>query len=82
MGILGAFEGTDGDHLMFKQCLALVVALGAGAAIAQTKWDLPSAYPASNFHTENLQQFAADVDKASSYKKAQAAAAAKTPAKP
>jgi TRAP-type C4-dicarboxylate transport system substrate-binding protein len=33
-------------------------------AFAQTKWDLPSAYPASNFHTENLQQFVADVDKA------------------
>ena len=37
--------------------------LGAGAA-AQTKWDLPAAYPANNFHTENLNQFAADVDKA------------------
>lgn len=34
------------------------------SAIAQTKWDLPAAYPASNFHTENLQQFANDVDKA------------------
>ena len=33
-------------------------------AMAQTKWDLPAAYPASNFHTENLVQFAADVDKA------------------
>ncbi|MDE2003327.1 MAG: TRAP transporter substrate-binding protein [Betaproteobacteria bacterium] len=33
-------------------------------AAAQTKWDLPSAYPANNFHTENLQQFADDVDKA------------------
>ena len=31
---------------------------------AQTKWDLASAYPVSNFHTENLQQLAADVDKA------------------
>ena len=45
--------------------------LGAAAALAfsagvsaQTKWDLPSAYPASNFHTQNLEQFAADVDKA------------------
>jgi TRAP-type C4-dicarboxylate transport system substrate-binding protein len=37
----------------------------AGAAAAQTKWDLPSAYPASNFHTENLAQFVADVDKLS-----------------
>ncbi len=37
----------------------------AGAASAQTKWDLPAAYPANNFHTENLVQFANDVDKAS-----------------
>ena len=36
-----------------------------GVAFAQTKWDLPTAYPASNFHTENIQQFAADVEKAS-----------------
>ncbi len=35
------------------------------AAQAQTKWDLPAAYPASNFHSVNLQQFADDVDKAS-----------------
>lgn len=34
------------------------------AASAQTRWDLPSAYPANNFHTENLVQFAADVGKA------------------
>jgi len=32
--------------------------------MAQTKWDLPAAYPASNFHTETLIQFANDVDKA------------------
>ena len=37
----------------------------AGAATAQTKWDLPAAYPATNFHSENLVQFANDVDKAS-----------------
>ncbi len=35
------------------------------AALAQTKWDLPAAYPATNFHTVNLNQFAADVEKAS-----------------
>ncbi len=35
------------------------------AAQAQTKWDLPAAYPATNFHTVNLNQFAADVDRAS-----------------
>jgi TRAP-type transport system periplasmic protein len=31
---------------------------------AQVKWDMPTAYPANNFHTENIQQFANDVDKA------------------
>ncbi len=47
--------------------LAFAAALGLASAlpaVAQTKWDLPSAYPANNFHTENLQQFAGDVDKA------------------
>ena len=45
--------------------LAVLASAGlAGAAHAQTKWDLPAAYPAANFHTENLSQFAADVDKA------------------
>ena len=44
--------------------LGLAAACLASAAGAQTKWDLPSAYPAANFHTENLQQFATDVDKA------------------
>jgi len=33
-------------------------------AAAQTKWDMPTAYPPNNFHTENIQQFANDVDKA------------------
>ncbi len=39
-------------------------ALGAINAQAQTKWDLPAAYPATNFHSINLASFAADVDKA------------------
>jgi TRAP-type C4-dicarboxylate transport system substrate-binding protein len=43
---------------------AMTLATLAGTASAQTKWDLPAAYPANNFHTENLVQFAADVDKA------------------
>jgi TRAP-type C4-dicarboxylate transport system substrate-binding protein len=44
--------------------LAACIAALALPAAAQTKWDLPSAYPANNFHTENLQQFADDVAKA------------------
>lgn len=43
---------------------ALGMALAAGTTFAQTKWDLPAAYPASNFHTENITQFAKDVDTA------------------
>ena len=42
---------------------ALTLALST-PVMAQTKWDLPAAYPAGNFHTENLVQFANDVDKA------------------
>ena len=36
----------------------------SASAFAQTRWDLPAAYPATNFHSENLVQFASDVDKA------------------
>jgi TRAP-type C4-dicarboxylate transport system substrate-binding protein len=50
----------------------IITAAGAlalsAAAQAQTKWDLPAAYPATNFHTVNLQQFADDIDKASNGK--------------
>jgi TRAP-type C4-dicarboxylate transport system substrate-binding protein len=52
--------------MKFKFALIAAVALSLGtSAMAQTKWDLPAAYPASNFHSENLVQFANDVDKAS-----------------
>ena len=43
----------------------LILVGSVGPAISQTKWDMPTGYPPSNFHTENIQQFAADVDKAS-----------------
>ena len=50
--------------------LALITASFAFAASAQaqTKWDLPTGYPANNFHTENIMQFVADVDKATAGK--------------
>ncbi len=47
---------------------AAVTALSAGFAGAQTKWDMPTAYPATNFHTENAAQFAKDVDAATAGK--------------
>jgi len=46
-------------------CAALAA---TSASVAQTKWDLAAAYPATNFHTENLSAFAADVDKATAGK--------------
>ena len=46
----------------------LGLTLAAGNALAQTKWDLPAGYPATNFHTENLVQFAKDVDAATTGK--------------
>ena len=54
------------DCLLGKAKLLALTLLGfvVMSANAQTKWDLASAYPVSNFHTENLQQLAADVDKA------------------
>jgi len=45
---------------------AVAAAIGFAFALpaaAQTKWDLPTAYPPNNFHTENLTQFVNDVDK-------------------
>jgi TRAP-type transport system periplasmic protein len=57
-----------------RKLLSIIAALGmacaawATSAVAQTKWDLPAAYAAGNFHTENLVQFAKDVDAATAGK--------------
>lgn len=56
-------------HITRRQLtLAGVAGLGALAfastAQAQTKWNLPGAYAAGNFHSENLVEFAKDVSKA------------------
>ncbi len=50
--------------MKFKLILGGAALLLTASAFAQTKWDLPAAYPATNFHSENLVQFANDVDKA------------------
>ena len=49
-------------HALLTAAAALALSFSAQA---QTKCDLPAAYPATNFHSVNLQQFADDVDKAS-----------------
>ena len=50
---------------MMKRSLLLAAGLAFAAlttpAMAQTKWDLPAAYPANNPHSENLSLFAKDV---------------------
>jgi len=55
--------------MVYKKWLAAAalggVLIAGGDALAQTKWDLPGAYPAGNFHTKNLVQFAEDVKKLS-----------------
>ncbi len=43
---------------------AAAIALAAGSAAAAERWDMPMAYPDSNFHTENGKEFAACVGEA------------------
>ena len=47
---------------------AIALALAAGAVHAQTKWDMPTPYPDSNFHTKNTRQFVEDIAKATGSK--------------
>jgi TRAP-type C4-dicarboxylate transport system substrate-binding protein len=43
---------------------ALAATLAAPPAFAQARWDMPTGYAAASFQTQNVQQFADDVDKA------------------
>ena len=43
---------------------AVALTLASTSLLAQTKWDLPAGYAATNFHSVNLMDFANDVDKA------------------
>src|SRR5829696_2469689 len=54
--------------MKLKYAFSLAALALASQVYAQVKWDLPTGYPASNFHTENLVQFASDVDKATAGK--------------
>lgn len=51
-------------HALSILAAAATAALTATAASAQTQWNLPAAYSNSNYHTENLVQFAKDVEAA------------------
>jgi len=43
----------------------IVLAMTGGGAAAQAKWDMPTGYAVGSFQTENVQQFANEVEKAS-----------------
>ncbi|MFN3417582.1 MAG: TRAP transporter substrate-binding protein [Caldimonas sp.] len=45
--------------------LSLAFALSAAPAAAQVKWDMPTGYGASSYQTQNVQQFAQEVEQAS-----------------
>jgi TRAP-type C4-dicarboxylate transport system substrate-binding protein len=47
---------------MNKFFIALAALAGAGLSHAQVKWDLPTGYSANSFQTQNVQQFATEVD--------------------
>jgi TRAP-type C4-dicarboxylate transport system substrate-binding protein len=46
-------------------CLSVIAAFALGDAVAQTKWDMPTPYSDSEFHTLNVKRFVADVKRAS-----------------
>jgi len=57
------------NRSMLARLSAAMVCLGLSSVVhAQTKWDLPSAYAPANFHTENLEFFAKEVDAATAGK--------------
>src|SRR3954469_20439310 len=49
---------------LFRASLIAGAVLAVTPALAQTKWNLPAAYPADNPHSENLIAFAKDVEHA------------------
>ena len=51
-------------HFAVRAAVAVLAFALCGLASAQTKWDMPTAYPPSNYHTENIAQFVADLDAA------------------
>jgi len=51
-------------HVKALAAATLATALSIGAAGAATEWDLPLAWPESNFHVRNVRVFAEEVKKA------------------
>ena len=52
------------NYKFARAAIAAVAVLTCGSiALAQTKWDFPTACSAANFNSENITEFASDVDK-------------------
>ncbi len=52
----------------FKNLVCSILLAVSLPAFADAKWDMPTGYPISNFHTENIQRFIAEADKAAGRK--------------
>ena len=42
--------------------LGSALALASATVFAQARWDMPTPYPETNFHTKNVKQFADEVN--------------------
>ncbi|HSP25683.1 MAG TPA: TRAP transporter substrate-binding protein [Saliniramus sp.] len=51
-------------HHFLRTATGLGLALGMTTAAYAQNWDMPTPYPDGNFHTQNIRQFAEDVDAA------------------
>jgi TRAP-type transport system periplasmic protein len=54
--------------MMNKTLIAAMAFCASTSAWCQAKWDMPTGYPVASFHTQNIQQFSSDVDKATAGK--------------
>ena len=50
--------------MTFRAAVALLAVGLATPAMAQTRWEMPTPYAATNFQTKNIVQFVADVERA------------------
>jgi TRAP-type C4-dicarboxylate transport system substrate-binding protein len=61
-------QTMDRRNILITAAVGASFALLGTSAMAQTKWNLPAAYANTNFHTENLVEFAKDVERLTSGK--------------
>ncbi|MDG9667026.1 TRAP transporter substrate-binding protein [Hahella sp. CR1] len=47
-----------------RLCLSFLLSLSASTGFAATKWDMPTPYADGTHHTQNIREFAADIEKA------------------